>query len=49
MDAARPEVRPNLAIPSTPGKVGHLEPMIGTTLAALGLHGKDLIETLFVC
>jgi len=49
MDVARPEVRPKLAVPSTPGKVGHLEPMVGTRLAVLGLDGKDLIERLFVC
>ena len=48
-DSARPEVPPKLAILSTPGKVGHPEPMVGTTLAGPGLHGKDLIERRFVC
>jgi hypothetical protein len=49
LDSARPDVPPKLAIPSTPGKDGKPEPMVGTTLAALGWNGKDFIERLFVC
>src|SRR6516225_3985966 len=39
-ESARPELPPKLAIPSTPGKVGRPEPMIGIRLAGPGLGWK---------